>query len=198
MYSSWSFQCVCVSNGQGSQLNFVSWEGQFPTIVFSDSDGAGRDLCGEPMLQLLGSRTGKGHSFLCIWAAEAQNALKSGDSPLAALDCNYFSMLWLRRGWFWFWAWRLQAGPSQQCRWKLWATGLHVMGCVFSLPEDRRDAAQRLVKCLQGNKTLFFKRCLCGIAWNWLYYWSWSLNVSDLSVVFACSSRSSCHHGYLF
>lgn len=87
-----------MSDGQGSRLNFVSWGGQFPTIVFSDSDGAGRDLCGEPTLQLSGSRTGKGTPFLS--AFEAQNALKSGDSPLAALDCNYFSMLWLRRAGF--------------------------------------------------------------------------------------------------
>lgn len=47
---------------------------------------------------------------------------------------------------FWFWARRFQAWLSPWCEWQWRAAGLHAMGCAFSLPEDRRDAAERSVK----------------------------------------------------
>lgn len=43
---------------------------------------------------------------------------------------------------------RFQAWLSLWCEWQWRAAGLHAMGCAFSLPEDRRDAAERSVKVL--------------------------------------------------
>lgn len=57
-----------------------------------------------------------------------------------------------------FWVRRFQAWLSLWCEWQWRAAGLHAMGCAFSLPEDRRDAAERSVKVFDLLLLLMLKK----------------------------------------